>query len=386
MDAVGTILSQVPLIARERLAFLHIEKTAGTAVIKCLSSFFSEAECCPVRDASLRYHLPADLAAYRFFSAHSNMEDFEAVPKPRQFVTVLRDPVDRALSYYEYLRYQSDETPHADPRVRVAKALDVNAFFFQAPDFTLHAFSNHMTGCLTSPHRPFSTDTLARAKENLHRFACVGVVEHIGLFIDAVIGHFDLQAGANVERVNVTRQMRASNDPLHIGTVDPAVIERIRELNQLDIALYEFALAEFVKPGLAAYPVKLICAAPFDAMKSTPSCVVTPGDFGGVVLFGPYRRLFPGQWAVAFELAVQGDAAAPGEVAAVLDIYSGTLGRVLATLSVLTSELAAMAFTVFTLRVDLAVMVPDIEFRVWKQPGAALICRDEVVLSQVAAR
>jgi len=105
-----------------RLAFVHVPKTAGTSVTHALSRYY-EGHCCPAM-TTLDYRLYGDdaLAQYRFYKGHAYRRDYERLPGDTIRFTVLRDPVNRALSYYNYYR-SLDDSELTDPFIREASHL-----------------------------------------------------------------------------------------------------------------------------------------------------------------------------------------------------------------------------------------------------------------------
>jgi hypothetical protein len=105
-----------------RLAFVHVPKTAGTSVTHALSRYYN-GYCCPAM-TTLDYPLYGDdaLAQYRFYKGHAYRRDYERLPEDTIRFTVLRDPVRRALSYYNYYRCL-DDGELTDPFIREASRL-----------------------------------------------------------------------------------------------------------------------------------------------------------------------------------------------------------------------------------------------------------------------
>ena len=108
------------------LKFLHLPKTAGTSIRFFLERFFRPEEICP---AGFRHQLQAhsshQLATYRMFAGHLDWEDLDRVAGPSFTFTVLREPRERVLSYYFFMRAQA---------VRMAreKPVQVNEVAFAA--------------------------------------------------------------------------------------------------------------------------------------------------------------------------------------------------------------------------------------------------------------
>lgn len=89
-----------------QLVFLHLMKCAGTSVHASLQSLFDPADFCPER-----FHLGVsrgeqaeNLSGYKVFSGHFDSLDLPHFPAGARLFTSLRDPLDRALSHYDFWR------------------------------------------------------------------------------------------------------------------------------------------------------------------------------------------------------------------------------------------------------------------------------------------
>jgi hypothetical protein len=88
-----------------KLIFLHIPKTAGQSVHAALVAAFGAAAVCPARVNEQLFGMTvSELNSYRVFSGHLDWSLLDCVRGPRFVFTVLREPRDRILSFYFYLR------------------------------------------------------------------------------------------------------------------------------------------------------------------------------------------------------------------------------------------------------------------------------------------
>jgi hypothetical protein len=65
-------------------------------------------------DHHLAVHSREELRSYDIFSGHFSWALLDVLGKDTEFFTVLRDPVDRIISFYAYLRRQGQSLPEAD--------------------------------------------------------------------------------------------------------------------------------------------------------------------------------------------------------------------------------------------------------------------------------
>lgn len=117
------------------LKFLHLPKTAGTSVRHFLAKFFRPEEICPAGFRGEFRALSDDqLATYRVFAGHLDWEDLDRVEGPSFTFTVLREPRERVLSYYFFMRARAvrmeRETPmRVNEIVHAALTLSPDEFF-----------------------------------------------------------------------------------------------------------------------------------------------------------------------------------------------------------------------------------------------------------------
>lgn len=92
----------------KKVLFLHIPKTAGQSTHQFLIDRFGKERVCPARvnDQFRQMSIP-DLQKYTVFSGHVDWSLFDEIKGPLFTFTILRDPFDRILSFYFYLREQA---------------------------------------------------------------------------------------------------------------------------------------------------------------------------------------------------------------------------------------------------------------------------------------
>jgi len=92
----------------KRVLFLHLPKTAGQSVHQFLVDTYGEDNVCPARVNDQLVKIPLDkLECYSVFSGHLDWNHFDSVKGELFTFTILRDPLDRLLSFYFYLREQA---------------------------------------------------------------------------------------------------------------------------------------------------------------------------------------------------------------------------------------------------------------------------------------
>ena len=224
-----------------RYFFVHMMRTAGSVLRARLLNHFGEAAVYPTRrdgtDPLTPYllidHLLERLAArgdhIRVISGHFPLCTTELIDGRCTTLTLLREPVERTLSY---LRGQR-EIERTDRDKTLEEIYDDPVRFHRV----VH---NHMTkmlsltpvemtdGMLT--HVEFNRGHIERAKEALSGIDAVGLQEHFEDYCDELGARFGWHL-REPETVNTSASVE----------VPDSLRARIAEDNAFDIELYEFA-------------------------------------------------------------------------------------------------------------------------------------------------
>jgi hypothetical protein len=226
--------------ADERFFFVHLQKTAGTSLVKRVQAQFpmravypngsdGDIVACVISVEHLLERWAARGDEIRFVSGHFPLCVTELLGGGFRTLTVLRDPLERTLSYLRHHRQRTE----ADAALSLEAVYD--------DEFRFHGLvHNHMTkmlsllpeemdaGALTRVE--FDRERLERAKRRLSEVDAVGLQDDFEAFCDEVSRRFGWRLGEPV-RMNVTEP------------VEPAaeLRERILADNAFDVELYEFA-------------------------------------------------------------------------------------------------------------------------------------------------
>jgi hypothetical protein len=135
---------------RRPVIFLHIPKTAGQSVHAFMEASFPKEEVCPAREnvQLLGMSVPR-LRGYRLFSGHLDWAQLDCVGGAPFIFTILRDPLDRIMSFYFFLRRQAQgltlEELHSPQRrgMRAALELSPDEYFCGGPPDLRHFLDDH---------------------------------------------------------------------------------------------------------------------------------------------------------------------------------------------------------------------------------------------------
>lgn len=224
----------------ERFFFVHLQKTAGTSLIRRVQAQFPMRAVYPngsdgdiVASVISVDHLLDRWAArgddIRFVGGHFPLCVTELLGGGFTTLTLLRDPLERTLSY---LRHHRERT-EADAALSLEAVYD--------DEFRFHGLvHNHMTKMLSlSPDEmdagaltrvDFDRERLERAKRRLAQVDAVGVQDDFEAFCDELSRRYGWRLGDPV-RMNVTEPAEPT----------PELRERILADNADDVELYRFA-------------------------------------------------------------------------------------------------------------------------------------------------
>lgn len=91
-----------------KIIFLHLPKTGGQSVRQMLADAFGNAAICPARsNEELITYSVSELNRFQVFAPHGDWSLLDAVSGPRFVFSVFREPFERVLSYYFFLRKKS---------------------------------------------------------------------------------------------------------------------------------------------------------------------------------------------------------------------------------------------------------------------------------------
>jgi hypothetical protein len=223
----------------ETLIFLHIPKAGGSTISKILEQQYSRAETLTLDDrerqiAQLKALPAAQRGQYRLIQGHLFFGLHRFIPRASTYITFLRRPVERVLSFYYYARSTPDH--YLYPLVTTER-LSLKTLL--AREVTLE-LRNEQTRLLAGdewedPQRIVTRAALELAKANLRtHFRVVGLLEEFDASLLLLRRTFDWDLPFYVKE-NVTKE---KPDDTFLDAETRGLIE---EANRLDLELYEYA-------------------------------------------------------------------------------------------------------------------------------------------------
>jgi len=242
--------------------FHHIPKTAGSTFRAILESFFLAEEVCPAEvPEELSQYATKPSVNFKLFAGHFSYEVNEELLAEKVWITFLRNPVDRIISYYNNLIIP-ERMPDSWVK-RFADRPDWQEFLQEIRKMSLHEFiasSNEKAAKITANRQTqaFLPDSIRLsvkdwsthnqeyvelAKRNLkERFAFVGIQEHFDLSLDLFSMTFALNP-INADPYTTNLNTKKSTKDRY--KVEPDILALIKEKNSMDIELYEYATQLF---------------------------------------------------------------------------------------------------------------------------------------------
>lgn len=247
--------------------FLHVPKTGGTTFNLMVKNSYPAHRA--VHLLNLWEGKTPDKSQYDFLSGHFRWSFVkEQGLDQRHLITFVREPLARAVSQFYFMKmdevlgfYETDREIFADSTksgmikaLHKARQFSLEEFLREEPDLSHALLGNFHTWILSEGGgriADLGTADLAVAKSVLDRCFFVGVCEKMDesmALIARKMGWPDRPS----HRENATSGKRETNDH------SPWVINRLKEINALDLDLYQYALGTFAQlktdPSVGHFP------------------------------------------------------------------------------------------------------------------------------------
>lgn len=256
------------------LVALHIAKTAGSTFAEIVSRQFRPEELFnanlapsqsalgvfPVSaiQAKLAIFSETEKACIRCTGGHLMFGIHRLLPRPATYVTVLRDPVDRVISSYYYIRRTPTIPAH---RVIVEQGLSLEDYVRSGLGLDPHNYQTRVLAGLDeydatwshtreATEKPMPRHVARIAIENLERhFAVVGLTEEFDAFLALCAARFGWPASSLI-----SEPLNGTEGRPRVSDLPASTVQLIRECNALDAELYEYARGRFRRESAAEGP------------------------------------------------------------------------------------------------------------------------------------
>jgi hypothetical protein len=217
------------------LIFIHIPKTAGSTLRPIMDRNYQRENICKLdflpRDLDRFLRLPEEARSrIRVLQGHFPFGLHKHLSVPADYLTLLRDPVDRIISMYYWIHGNQEHVLN-----KLVRSMSLEDFADSGFEIT----ANHQTSLLSGLTASADHDALAVARKHLqHEITAFGLNERF----DESLLLFKKRLGWKhvfYSRRNVTRGRPPSSD------VPDSVLDIIKKHNLLDLELYDFARRTF---------------------------------------------------------------------------------------------------------------------------------------------
>jgi len=226
----------------KKILFDHIPKNAGTSLNEVLKLNLGASS---VAVGLIESHQAAlmQFADKLAISGHLWFRPSEHLSPHHSYITILRHPIDRALSLFFFYKKVNGVRSR---EVNLAKHKSLYDYIFSTDSSIIYGFQNYQTVHYMQLEYDgrsnlSETDKLELAKRGLERYTLVGSYDYFNDFVDILCYDYCWPAVAEIPRLNV------NNNRAKISEIPAEIIHRLEELNQADIALYEYATELFLK-------------------------------------------------------------------------------------------------------------------------------------------
>jgi hypothetical protein len=222
--------------------FDHLPKTGGTALRLVFHEIFGEENVTRHIEGRSEIWAVQKFSGFRVISGHF----LSLIPNDDRGgrmvrLTVLRHPIDRAISEYFYWRNHGHHG--VDDKLGAwAQRYDIAEYFKARMNSGEAAVTNFYTRHFASRISRETGDgemMLDLAKQSLGQYKFIGITEFLHDAVDMFCWQFRLPPAAAVPRANVT------SSRVRMSDLNSLAVQQLTRMNELDIQLYEHAQNNF---------------------------------------------------------------------------------------------------------------------------------------------
>jgi hypothetical protein len=234
-----------------RIIFDHLPKTAGHAVNQWLRQELGFGAVSPLSTGNHTDLIRRLGGSHSVIFAHVTFDGRGLDPRYR-YITCLREPVDRAISwlYYALHNFTRPQLPTGlwDEVERCVRSEGAE-LGEQVRAILTNPYVEHFAAIARAGPRG-SDDKLQEALGAISDYEVCGLYEHMPAFLNRVAGILQIPAARLLDRVNVTRRRP------RVAEISRKFRRRLAELNSLDLEFYDEIVAR--RQGIAPSEVTLL--------------------------------------------------------------------------------------------------------------------------------
>ena len=218
-----------------RIVFDHLPKTAGSAINVWLAQHLGTGNVTPSNvNGNHRQLIQRYGGLYSVISGHIDFGEGENLDPRYQYMTIFREPVDRVISWLYFVLNNHTQSDLAElyEWTKAFVESDGAQLDENLTGYICNLYVEHF--CRIDGSSSVSDEEKVRlALKAVKMYDVVGTFEQMPLFLADVANLIGLPSPESIDRVNATN-LRPG-----IDQIPQALRERIIELNQLDLRLYE---------------------------------------------------------------------------------------------------------------------------------------------------
>ena len=266
-------MTNKPNVFSGRIVIDHQTKTGGMAVSTWLRDILGDGVVSPDIAGNHQSAIRQYGGIYSIISGHVDFQG-EGFDPRYKYLTLLREPVDRILSWLFYAAYDAPETPNYQ-RDKQASLVFLESEGQIIPEEIMKVVSNNYTMHFSQVFRNthyevFSEDQLLTlAIEALKKYDILGFFDQMPQYLKEVADLIGILPPESIAKVNVTSKR------LHVSGISDAFRTRIINLNHLDIQLFNAVHAwKDLQSQTFALPMPTLTATLWDKYNLAPERVV----------------------------------------------------------------------------------------------------------------
>ncbi len=223
------------------LLFVHVPKTAGSSLYSIFRTSLKPPELLklhPNGETLTRINaLPKRHASrLKVLYGHVDTQLAKQIVPLRQCVTILRDPVDRLVSYYAFAKHMNSGS-HSELARRISITRWIDALRLPETD---NGMVRRFSGLPEAGFGRCTSQMLERAKANLAQFALIGLTERFDEFYALLANRLGLPMRIYVAAKVNTERPRFDQLPAQ-------TLAELERRNELDRELYRFGAELFLR-------------------------------------------------------------------------------------------------------------------------------------------